>query len=419
MIRLNISQLKTLRFRRLIPATCVLLWIAISTCSLLLSSSRVDTVLGVTNPLQRQLQVAAGVVLLFGLICSASRWERVYRKFKKHSTASRCLALTFVVMLTGAIARMSLTEISYVVFMFGSMVLAASIWLEEQYVVDYFMRCWFALMVILLFAAIAIYGWPEERWVGGIHPNILSFIVFVVATFAISRMSLAGYLVFLACFAIVVLLSSRYVILCMLLVAFTAFLTYTRGRLPKMAFVIVMTAGCLLIILTSPLILDVAYSLFLVDSERRGLGSGVTGRLYSIEESLAEFPDHWLFGVGFRNRVEYLGAHNGYINLLSEIGIIAGIMFFIVLLYCICVAIFEILASQSRNAPLPGSREMPYLFLASLLAAVFQPQLVNFGDVQGICFILGLSYVLTRRPVFRFSRKSAANHGAGRAVRLQ
>jgi O-antigen ligase len=73
-------------------------------------------------------------------------------------------------------------------------------------------------------------------------------------------------------------------------------------------------------------------SLFFLNDRYRGLGTGFTGRVDAWQEALDLFQQNPAFGVGFRMHERYMttlsSAHNGYLSLLAEVGVVGTIPVF-------------------------------------------------------------------------------------------
>src|SRR5262249_17815184 len=80
-------------------------------------------------------------------------------------------------------------------------------------------------------------------------------------------------------------------------------------------------------------------SLFFLNDRYRGVGTGFTNRVSAWQEALDLFRENPVFGVGFRLHEQYMttlsSAHNGYLSLLAEVGIVGAVpVFTLTMLQC-------------------------------------------------------------------------------------
>jgi O-antigen ligase len=234
--------------------------------------------------------------------------------------------------------------------------------------------------VAFLIAAQIMHGPPIGRYLGGIHPNIYSasaIAAVALALFAPRPFFEATTAIALTC---ALLVSSRYGVVCVALIyiLFNAINLSTAGpiRIALMMIVCLALMGDLMANGGDSYI----GSAMEIDDTSRGAGSGLSGRDKHWASFLPQFEKHMFSGFGFRNRAAYLGAHNGYLNVLLENGVIGA---FLLLIYYV-IRLKE-LAYEAIAYRLNGARgRVLSSMLAVLFAAMLQPQLFSFGDAFGL-----------------------------------
>ncbi|MGH1330189.1 MAG: O-antigen ligase family protein [Paracoccaceae bacterium] len=236
-----------------------------------------------------------------------------------------------------------------------------------------------ACTAFLILAQILL-GPPISRYLGGIHPNIYSASAIAavsLALFAPRPFFEATTAIALAC---ALLVSSRYGVVCVALiyVLFTLFNLSTTGPL-RIAFILFLCTALLIDLIANGATSYIGAAMELSDRSR-GVGSGLSGRDKHWAAFLPQFSNHPYLGFGFRNRAAFLGAHNGYLNVLLENGILgAGLLliYYLIRLKELLIEAFSYRLNGARGRILSA-------MLAILFAAMLQPQLFSFGDAFGL-----------------------------------
>lgn len=256
-------------------------------------------------------------------------------------------------------------------------------------------------MVLLVFQVLAfvILGAPQHRWLGGIHPNILGGVS--VACVALALFGSRRYLDIATVISLAASLavSSRYAMLCI----GVTYLVYqlmnlrTVGRLRWTVLVLLVVAVFVDVLVNGANSqLGAAFEL---DDAARGLGSGFTGRDERWALFWPQLAERPLLGFGFRNRASYEEVHNGYLAIVLENGLVGA-----VLLFGYCLARLWQETRAAFVAGVSGGRGATLcMFLALSVGALFQPQLINFGDCFGFSFLL----LLFSRPGFGLGARAA------------
>lgn len=257
-------------------------------------------------------------------------------------------------------------------------------------------------MVLLVFQVLAfvILGPPQYRWLGGIHPNILGGVS--VACVALALFGSRRYLdlATIVSLAASLAVSSRYAMLCIgvTYVLYQLLNLRSVGRL-RWTVLGLLVAAVFIDVLVNGVNSQLGAA-FELDDAARGLGSGLTGRDERWALFWPQLEERPLLGFGFRNRAEYEGVHNGYLTTILENGLLgAGLLFG----YCLARALQEARAALLASAA--GGRGASFCMLLALgVGALFQPQLLSFGD----CFGFSLLLILFSRPGFAVSPRTVA-----------
>jgi O-antigen ligase len=241
---------------------------------------------------------------------------------------------------------------------------------------------------------------PQDRWVGGIHPNIFSQASIIVAFSGI--MILSGpkkALAILVALLIAYIVDSRYALATVLILFFGDFLLnfiWTKPRtLIAIGSVIVLTI-VVVYLQTSNHFFTEAFAIY---DQDRGLSSGFTGRDYNWSFFLPQLSEHPFFGYGFRNRLAFIGPHNGFMQYILENGLVISIPFLSALFFILISNISAFSRSLSDRAfQAHEGRVVLLTLLAIFFGANIQPQLLSFGDEFGP---LTLLIILYRPEAFR------------------
>lgn len=126
--------------------------------------------------------------------------------------------------------------------------------------------------------------------------------------------------------------------------------------------------------------------LFMLNDERRGIGSGASGR----SELWAAAVNLWLtnpfFGVGFKGHQmlmpDQLWAHNAYLGMLADLGL-AGLASYLLI---ISPAIGYIFKRKARFSPEYPQRAM--IILTYLFYGIFESRAFSFGNSYSVIFML-------------------------------
>jgi len=270
-----------------------------------------------------------------------------------------------------------------------------------------FYKCLLALNLLYVSLAFIMYGAPQNRFIGGIHPNIFGQAGIALAFSALMFLnSWKKNAMILVALFVGYAVDSRYSMATVLLMYFGILLLHPGAR-AKFLSVLFLVAFIAMSLFT-----DVFTEVFSLDDANRGVSSGVSGRSENWEYFLPQLSEHPLFGYGFRNH-DFVGAHNGFMQYVLENGLVISFVFFSAL-FLILISnvstVWHFLSERTFRAH--EGRVVLVTFVAILFAANLQPQLINFGDEFGPLTLMILMYVPVtyrslgrRRPLDLYRRK--------------
>lgn len=286
-----------------------------------------------------------------------------------------------------------------------------------------FARRTFIVLVIYLIGAVAIHGWPQYRWIGGIHPN--HYGAAALSLLIVAR--LCGTAVYrLGCalaFSAIIMVSSRYALLSCIAFSFAIYvLPLIRTR--DGVFRILLFNFCLGLIVVATISFDPLWNildrLFALSNVDRGLGTNLVGRIDLWNYFSFQFFQEPIIGYGFRQRQEYLGTHNAYLNLVLESGLIASLFLGGMALTGGRMLKASLTSDRRWRQDCPDGSRKEYVsdygfavFLALAVSGVFQPQFINFGDPFGVLvfMMLGMnSYPVGQHDVHALEARPRRGH---------
>lgn len=149
------------------------------------------------------------------------------------------------------------------------------------------------------------------------------------------------------------------------------------------ATVVGVSVGTYLIIYFSDFLLQ---NVFAIGDPYRGLGSGFTGRYQAWSEAIDVWLSAPILGVGFRKHEELmlvtrLSAHNAYLAMLADTGIVGLTVYLIFIIHSIISAVNGISLHKLR-----------YLSLGAIISyaalGFFERRALNAGNAFSILFII-------------------------------
>ncbi|NJN70803.1 MAG: O-antigen ligase family protein, partial [Nitrospira sp.] len=188
----------------------------------------------------------------------------------------------------------------------------------------------------------------------------------------------------------------------------------TTGTSGYLLLVVCVVGSAILAAYYSEAVVRGTTDFFAIQDRHRGLESGGSGRLETWKTTWNLFLSHPILGVGFRTHEVVLkvasSAHNGYLALLAEIGVIG---FVAVLL----VTLSGLWKTWRRNQD--PSQTFSYSVLLGLacgycVLAIFERYFINAGNPTSLLFLLSIL-----GPVLSHDELAAAEsglaHGDGEA----
>lgn len=311
--------------------------------------------------------------------------------FRKDPSFTLFLSFALMTVISSASAS-SITPLANILFLIVLLTASTLLWHLQPYERNRVLQLITLILLAYGIAGFIIYGIPQTRWVGGIHPNVFSASMLPCAMLALIAFRKWALPLVAFCLYASFLVSSRYAMVG--IVVGTAF--YYLAILPTLSTkekITLYMAGFLIlgiVIGRFDLISDVLQ----LESATRGLSSGMTGRSgIHLQMFFSQISDHYLLGYGFRQRDSYFGAHNGYLNTLLENGIILGGICIAAILMKLANLTYSSLVNRGkRRDSLRERAGITAALLAISLATFFQPQLINFGDPMGATLILLMAY---------------------------
>ncbi|MGP9814518.1 O-antigen ligase family protein [Rhodopseudomonas sp. NSM] len=237
--------------------------------------------------------------------------------------------------------------------------------------------------------AVAVHGWPADRRLGGIHPNMFGSVMLAGFMFSQFRRGYVMAVVRLSCLVLATAVSSRFAMIACVL-SFLVFEVTSRPLGRRLALLAL--AGAVAVVLLPELLSSV---LALNDPERN-LDSGLTGRDEQWARAVVAIVDA-PFGLGFKRPDTEHAGHNGYLRTLIEFGIIGGGVVITALLATVSTAVFAPARCRDDDSRRVAAARAGGL-VALTFASFFQPQLFNLGDIHGLSMMLLLFGVRGRGP---------------------
>lgn len=164
----------------------------------------------------------------------------------------------------------------------------------------------------------------------------------------------------------------------------------TAGTSGYLLLVVCIAVGAALAAYYSEAVVRGTTDFFAIQDRHRGLESGGSGRLETWKTTWNLFLSHPILGVGFRTHEAVLkvasSAHNGYLALLAEIGVIGFVAVFL-------VTLTGLHKTWRRNQD--PSQTFSYSVLLGLacgycVLAIFERYFINAGNPTSLLFLLSI-----------------------------
>ena len=322
-----------------------------------------------------------------------------------HGSVFLALNLFFIMVALQSLAVADMAQaLGYVVVTYAAFVGLADVWRSSRREFEKTLS-WscFALWAIMI-AAIVRHGFPDERWIGGFHPNHygnLGLTAMMALFLAEHRLKLlAGVGAILAALMVQsrgTMLAAGVFLLVYYIFGLRRRSTFEDQIRPIMLAAVLISVGFGVILLTLLLgVEDSVRRVFLevtsLYDKTRGLGTGMVGRTEEWASAFQMIADRPLVGYGFRAGYETIPrTHNAYLSLILQVGVgAAGLFVGTLVLRC---------AEYARNArrihafDAPAAeryRAMSAVIFAVLVNGVFEVTLINVGFPLSLMMILVL-----------------------------
>lgn len=254
----------------------------------------------------------------------------------------------------------------------------------------------FALLCTALLVAYMHYdyrgfvGYRLGEGTGTMNPNSLGMIAMacVVAAFAYRNFMLRTLIAAPALYAIY-LTNSRAagaaMLIALVLMLWGNFIRMRPGARILVVGVALLAVAKLIVDYREP-IYDFLQAFFRWDDPHRGIDSGASGRAIIWGWMLDLIYDNLALGVGYRAHQEFIhasSAHNGYLAMLAEIGIIGFTAVITMIFYRGWKLFHSYLKQQDRLIIIYFG-----FFVAFLVLAMFERYLLNVGNPASLLFLL-------------------------------
>lgn len=266
----------------------------------------------------------------------------------------------------------------------------------------------YAVLMVILLAWFAYYDYvPGERLGNGrriLNPNTVGLVGMsaFLATFSIEAILARGLLMGVLG-AVIVLTGSRAALLASVMGWLLIF--WVRGRTAKIKTTLIALGfiGVLLLValLYTEAVLRGFEQLLSLRDRDRGIDSGATGRFEAWAATWNLFLSHPILGVGFRAHEQFkaveASSHNGYLSLLSEIGVVG----FLGALWLEITGLLHVWKATKDPGRLSSHTILLGFGCAYMFLGMFERYLINVGNPTSLLFLLCIlrpKGVLTKDP---------------------
>lgn len=389
-MRTAVSTATPLPGRRRSTALSLSLWAWCACLFFPLASVDVWAAEGATIPLYQMYQVAGlSQFILVSLVAGPARPVRALALYNPFQAAILAVILLSIGLQLHGREIAVLEGTVYTLLLLAVIVCFSALWtVSDHELADCFGGIAVTVLIFCAYA-IAVHGWPVDRRLGGIHPNMLGSVMLAGFVFSQFRRGYVMVAARLTCFVLATAVSSRFAMVgCAL--AFLVFEVTSRrlgGRLALLAFAAAAAA------LLFP---DVLFGMLALDDPERNLNSGFTGRDEQWARAMAAIAES-PFGLGFKRPDTEQAGHNGFLRTLIEFGVVGGSL----MIAALAVIVVKALAEPATSRDPEGRRIAAARaggIAALTFASFFQPQLFNLGDIHGLAMMLLLFGVRPHRP---------------------
>lgn len=253
----------------------------------------------------------------------------------------------------------------------------------------------YAFLTTVALLAFAAYDYtPGQRLGNGtniLNPNTVGMVsLSVILSATAIRRAVRRYAVMLPALGVLIMTDSRASSVAVLGGLFVVFIMRLKSARSRQRAMIFGAAALALVVAAffSGVLISAFTSYFAIHNKYRGLGTGFTGRFTVWRTVWDLFLENPILGVGFRSLSEVIGieAHNGYLNLLAEIGLPGSIG--------VAYILFAGMTSMRKDARdpqlLPLLSVLTGLAVGYLMLAIFERYLFDIGNPTSLIFILAI-----------------------------
>jgi len=351
------------------------------------------------------LQIGA-LALLFvaGSVTTGKRFVQAPIYCQSWIYAALVLLFFCASFLSSIFAEDKALSVSYVCGIAVAFLICGAVWNLSLHVISRGLKA-YAVMVSVCAAGIwSLTPNVGHRFGGVMHPNywgLLCLSVFCLA--ALFQNIAVRSTVQIVSIAVVLAAQSRSALLSILAASsvFGAIWLKTVRIRKEFKLMIVAAAGLgsfVFAVFAYQELYDIVSNVFMINDVHRGAGTGFTGRTALWRAGLEVFASHPWFGVGARMESYFISvagfshAHNGYINMLVQFGVI-GSGFFIALSLLATKRLFKLAVCRA-----PGANVGIAFLCGYAVGAIFEPRLINIGNSVSLIMIMFLLRPFESRP---------------------
>lgn len=257
-----------------------------------------------------------------------------------------------------------------------------------------------AATAFCLAVALAYNGLPNNRWIGGLHPNFFARSAWVAMGLYMAARRRFSFPALLACLAASVLVGTRTTIVAALVFCVLCSKAVSLNRRKATYVLAGAIIGMLFLLFASTSLLDFdifnfIYGALDLDSTDRGLSSGLSGRDIIWSEFFRLFDTFYVTGAGFRSeRYKDLLVHSGALAYFCDFGVFMGA--------AIYLAVLSLSASNYIRSHKYGDKRgiiLSAFALSSLIYQFSEPDNFQVGVWGSVVFMLALAYPVSVNAV--------------------
>lgn len=260
-------------------------------------------------------------------------------------------------------------------------VVVYSIWCMGVNNTRFFQQGLFSFLLISMLVAVLFGEYSDETYrydVFGIHPNLVGLYALSSVIFASILLRNFTYVIAISVISLYVsvLYSSRASFIAIIIFLSLQFILSSNKKIVVM--IILFLAATF-----AELFFGAMSSTLLLDDEHRGVYSGFSGRLEFWKVAYTLFEDRPLAGYGYGvvEKLLAIPVDNGYVLMLSEIGII-GVLFYVAAYIYFFICAWRSVAYYKRESYLAIGLIFTFLFYL-----IFERRYLAFGNPLSLAII--------------------------------